>query len=166
MARMPKIKPGQYFSAPLLGGGYGYGYFTHVYDGFIFFCDVFDRMGDSADLPADIDDSPLLLTDMAIGGEEFTLKPEEAEEFGGKWVLHKAPLREGAALHQPLRIMGTKVVDLSEAAPDRPATPAELDSLGKLGHPFPPTTHNMIEVALRRLDVDPDDFYPKDFPKE
>ncbi|MHA7773478.1 hypothetical protein [Roseibium sp. M-1] len=163
------IEPGRYFIAPLLGGGYAYGYFTYFDKSLMALCNVHDLIGWDAEVPGDIDSHPLILKDLRIGTSEFRLKPKEAEEYGEKWLLSARTIDGAAQPESRLFLMGPDnapdVFDIYREIPQRPATPDEKKTLQPVGFMFPPTTTNAIEVAIRRIDIDPDDFYPEDFPR-
>ena len=169
MSTKPTIEPGRFFSAPLLGGGYAYGYFTYFDKSLMALCNVYDFIGTEADVPDDIETHPLILQDLRIGTSEFKLKPREAEEYGEKWLL--SPRMKDGEVKPASRIflMGPDnapdAFDIYRDEPARPATTEEKNTLQPVGFMFPPTTTNTIEVSIRRIDIDPDDFYPEDFPK-
>lgn len=164
-----KNEVGHYFAAPLLGGGYAFGYFTYVDGPHMLLCAVHDLISDTPDLPENIDDVPLIIQDLQIGGGEFSLKPRQAAEFGEKWIRLKHKASTPARPRNTRFLMGPrgaeKVIDLTDESYERQASEAERKTLPRLGHAFPPTTTNTIEVAIRRIDIDPDDFYPEDFPR-
>lgn len=170
MSKVSQFKRGQFFAAPLLGGGYGYGYFTSVDVPLMKLVNAYDRLGQTPDIPEDIETAPLIVESLPIGGSEFTLSSKRAAEDGERWILSDRILADPPLPQKRFFIQGRNtrpvVIDVLGEQPDRPATPAELKALPTYGSDFPPTTTNTIEVALRRIDIDPDDFYPEDFPRQ
>lgn len=169
MADQSRFRRGQMFVAPLLGGGYAYGYFVSVDVPLMKLVDVYDRLGWTPAIPDDIEAAPLVVEALPIGGTEFDLDPRRAGENGERWTPSDRFLRDPPEPRLRFFVQGRNVrpvvMDVMGEFPDRPATPADLEGLPTYGSDFPPTTTNAIEVALRRIDVDPDDFYPEDFPR-
>jgi hypothetical protein len=93
------------------------------------------------------------------------LKPHEAEEFGRRWILSDRMKSEPVEPECRYFRMGYDVYDLKGEEKDRPVTEEDKKTLQHAGFTFPPTTAGEIEIAIRRLDVDPDDFLPEDFPR-
>lgn len=169
MSRGPQVQPGRFFSAPLLGGGYAYGYITFVDPAVMTLCDVYDLIAESEAVPQDIESYPLILRDLRIGRSEFRLRPSEEEEFGKRWLLSKRVKDEEVKPHSRFFLMGPRddrfVYDIFKEHPERSATPEDLEKLQPAGFAFPPVTANTIEVAIRRLDVSPHKFRPEDYPR-
>ncbi len=169
MAKKARFELGQYFAVPLLGGGFAYGYFTYYNKAVMGLCDVYDYFGDTEYIPDNIEEYPLIIRDLQISGSEFKLKPHEAEEFGHPWILSKRIKQGVVEPKNRLFLMGPRadpfIWDLFIELPKRPATDVEKNSLQHAGFAFPPVTANTIEIAIRRIDIDPDDFYPEDFPR-
>ena len=170
MGKPSGFERGRMFSVPLLGGGYAYGYFTSVDVPLMKLVDAYDRIGWTPGVPDDIEATPLIVESLPIGGAEFTLSPKRAAEVGRRWMLSDRVLPHAPRPSKRFFIQGARtrpaVIDVLGELPDRPATQADLAGLPTYGHDFPPTTTNAIEVAIRRIDVDPDDFYPEDFPRQ
>lgn len=164
MSSKPPFKLGQYFSAPLRGGKYAYGYLTLVDCNAMYLCDVHDRIGNAPQVPEDIDLSPIILRDLRISGAEFTIKPKQVNEYGSRWLMATHSVAKPVAPHVRYFLIGERgaerVFDIFGGSPQRPATATERANLQRLGFSFPPTPIDTIEVALRRLDIDPLDFEP------
>lgn len=137
------------FVIPLLDGGYAFGRITCHYH--TNFCDVFDLLADSPDVPADLAERPLLMRDFQIGSTEF------------RRFKQGLPLWRATGVHLPAVLpqnryaqMGLppRRVDILREEPDVPIPPDQIDKYPIVSSPFPPGTTAKIEVALKRLSVD------------
>jgi hypothetical protein len=153
MAQPENVKPGALFVVPLLGGGHAFGYVTAVYNGFAF-CDVFDHVQDSADVPADIEQKPLALKDVQVLGE-FTLKP--ARKAGGPWKVRGTTSRHVLPHNRYVRMgLPPRRIDVVREQPDSPLTSAEAEKYPMLASRFPPYTTALVEVTVKRLAMTPE----------
>jgi hypothetical protein len=170
MSSKLSFKSGKYFSAPLRGGGYAYGYLTLVDCDAMYLCNVHDRIGNAPEVPEDIHLSPIMLRDLRISGAEFSIKPKQVKAHGARWLMATRCAAEPVAPHVRYFLIGERgaerVFDVLGDAPQRPATVTERAKLQRLGFSFPPMPIDTIEVALRRLDIDPSDFEPRLFLQE
>lgn len=165
MARR-KYEPGKHFIVPLMGGGHAFGYITFYERSCLMcLCDIYDHLSWEPELPEDIENKPLILQDLRIGTEEFRMKPEDSEEYGAKWILTKNTRSGTVGPKSRFFVVGDDVQDIKGEFPKRPATEKDKETLQCMGFGLPPGPVCTIEVAIRRIDIDRDDFHPEDFPR-
>lgn len=156
---------GEYFTVPLRGHGYAHGYFTSVDYHLMKVVAIHDRLTEAPDLPDDIEDVPLILPNLRIGGGEFSI-PAKMEPFQGKrWMRRKKVRTAPVELYERLYIISSsfnpRVIDLTTMAELRPATPEDCARYEALGFGLVPAPTHEIEIALRRLDLKPWEFEPE-----
>lgn len=154
MARTP-FKPGMIFVAPLLGGGYAFGYLTYENKSLMTLCDIFDVVGIERTPPPDLVSRPVLIRDLQVGSE-FLLTPKH--NAGARWdVLNQSmpgPVRPATRYFRMGRdARHGKRVDLFGEEPDRPLRPDESAAYPLISKAFAPVPVAEIEVAVKRLPV-------------
>jgi hypothetical protein len=154
---MSKDRPvvGQIFHVPLLEGGYAWGYVSLIDKGSVHLCSFFDRITETPDMPEGLEDMPLVLEDLAVGGAEFIMR----KKFGEfRWtVIDRHMPGEVRATHT-LYIMRSRphfqLVDLADKSAKRAATEEEIARYPDLSVPFPLMTTKLVEKAVRHLNID------------
>ncbi len=152
----PRFKLGRYFTVPLSDGSFAHGYFTEVDNGQMYLTAIHRLRTRTAELPSDIEDVPLAIRCLRIGGSEFLRrKPHEWPYFGQTWILTKHFHSGDVEPFQRYFIMGSnwnpRVWDVLREEPMRPATEEERASLKPVGFDLQPGPCRTIEKALSDL---------------
>jgi hypothetical protein len=158
MIRYSEFKPGRVFVVPLLGGGFAFGVHTFLVKRFFSFGNIFDYFVDEPIPPPDLSEKQIVIFDVQGIVGEFTRFP--VEDAGEPWWF------TNEYVHGPASKMKNRYFLLGGPPPKRkdilgiePTVPIPLEEAKKypeLGKRFPPYTTAEIEVAVKRLDVTPD----------
>jgi hypothetical protein len=154
---MSKDRPvvGQIFYLRLIEGGYAWGYVSLIDKGSVHLCSFFDVVTQTPDMPEGLQEMPLALEDLPVGGAEF-LARKQLGEF--RWTVIKRHMPEGVRATHTLYIMRSRpvfqLIDLADKSAKRPATEEEITRYPNLSVPFPPMTTKQVEKAVRHLDID------------
>jgi len=154
MKKEPRFQPGRVFVVPLLGGGFAFGYAT-AERGPSLFCNFFDYLSEDDQPPESLLDRPILIRDHQVGAE-FTRGPARS---GEPWRFTDLRLKEPVKLQNRYIQMGIppRRVDVLGEEPDVPLSPEDAKKVPKLASRFPPYSAALVEVAMKRLDMTPDD---------
>jgi len=150
---------GRIFVAPLLCGGYGFGYITYFSRSLMTLSNIFDFIGDEPTPPHDITEKPIIIHDLIVG-PEFLLTHEH--NAGEQWKFTKMFVEGSVAPKNRYYIMGGpprayRRIDILEEEPDMPLSPDEAMKYPDPGAPFPPVPTAQVEVELKRLAISPKD---------
>lgn len=151
VAQPKNVIPGAIFVVPLLRGGYAFGYVTAVSDSFVF-CDIFDHVQETPEVPDGIEGKPTAITDLQVLGE-FKLKP--AQKVGGAWAATGKVMSHPVRPHNRYVRMGLppRRIDVLAQEPDAPLSSSEAENYPKLASRFAPYAAATIEVAVKRLSM-------------
>ena len=69
--RRKTLEPGRVFAVPLLRGGYGFGYFTYCEPKSFCLTHIIDYVGETAEVPEDVQELPLAREDYVVSRTEF-----------------------------------------------------------------------------------------------
>lgn len=155
----PNLKVGEIFSIPLLGGGYGFGY-TTVERTAYHYCDIIDFLGDSPVPPPNIRELPVLLCDLTALGE-FQLP--RRSPHGDRWRT------TGLDIGRPVRPRDRYIrmdlplrrIDLLGEEPDVPLSPKDAEKYRYLSVRGAPYAVAVVEIAIKRLDLTPQQLIDK-----
>jgi len=149
-------KIGRVFVAPLLGGGYAYGYGTANVLGYLY-SNIYCYVGTEPTPPKDICSKPVQIHDLIVG-EEFTLTP--SMDAGEKWQFTAMTVPEvPKPRHRYVRMgIPPRRIDILGEEPDVPLKEeTEVNKYPKLSKDFAPYPAALIEVTLKQLDMTPDE---------
>jgi hypothetical protein len=155
-----QFKTGRVFVVPLLGGGYSFGVLTFYNRAIGALGNIIDFVGDDPDPPPEIHEKPVTIHDVWCH-TEFFLKP--SANAGEPWkftkILVSSPLRPRNRYYRMGSFPGDYMRrDILGEEPSIPLSPEEALKYPRLSVPFPPFNAAQIEVAVKRLDVTPDEF--------
>lgn len=154
-----QLNVGEIFSIPLLGGGFGFGYTTAERHA-IRYCDIIDFLGDSPVPPANVRELPVVLRDLTAM-DEFYLPRNSTQ--GERWRT------TGLGIDRPVRPqeryirmeMPFRRIDLLNEEPSVPLSPEDFKEYRVLSVSGAPHAAAVVEIAIKRLDLTPQQLIDK-----
>jgi hypothetical protein len=125
---------------------------------FNYFGNIFDYIGEEPVPPSDLSEKQIIIYDIQTISTELSL--QSSYNAGEPWWFTNEYVHGPASkMKNRYFLLGgppPKKTDILEIEPDVPIPPEEAKKYSKLGKRFPPYTTAEIEVAVKRLDVTPD----------